>query len=289
MIKELIKDLTFDNINLEQALTRAKLIAYKIGDEKFKSWIATELNGYLVDDELPDYRIIRCEIFGVVEIFGGQRIVPFDLSILDKDLKGELYIMRLRQSVSILEESVNEATGPFGDEDFPIPLVSMVRDITKINGLVGVKKRIQFTQLRHILNLTKQKLLDTLLDLDQAFPNLENEFNQTEANRKITRTIITNHIYGDNSSSNIGVGENISQTIANAYAQKIDKVLSELKDLGIEDKDLNEVKEIVTKETDKNRLGKRLMSWSGKIASKAIEKGIDLKLPIVLEKIQELM
>ena len=55
MIKELIKDLTYDKISINQALTRAKLIAYEINNEDFKNWINKELNGYLTDNKLPEY------------------------------------------------------------------------------------------------------------------------------------------------------------------------------------------------------------------------------------------
>lgn len=62
MIKELIEDLTFDRITLSQALTRAKIIAYKVNNSDFKNWIQAEISGYK-DLELPDYRIISCSVF----------------------------------------------------------------------------------------------------------------------------------------------------------------------------------------------------------------------------------
>ena len=46
MIKDLIKDIAYDKISVTQALTRAKLIAYKIRNDTFKNWISNELNGY---------------------------------------------------------------------------------------------------------------------------------------------------------------------------------------------------------------------------------------------------
>ncbi len=290
MIKELIKDLTYDEISLSQGLTRAKLIAYKINNDDFKHWITTELNGYTNDDKLPDYRIIPCEIFAVLEGYGARKMVPYDLTNLDKDLNGQIYKMQAKQSVPTIEEGLsNSSEQQYGYEDLPMQLVNMLREMSDNKFIVSVKRRIQLSQASHILNLTKQKLIDTLLELDSAFPNLQDDYQNTTENNEKASTIINNHIYGDNSSSNIGVGENITQKVENVYHQKIENILSDLKDLGVPEEDLAEVKEIVTKETDKVSLGKKLVGWVGKMTNKALEKGIELQVPMIMKKIQELM
>lgn len=289
MIKDLIKDLTYDNITLSQGLTRAKIIAYKINNNDFKGWINTELNGYGKDDKLPDYRIIPCDIFAVLEGYGARKMVPYDLTNLDKDLDGQIYKMQAKQSIATIEEGLKDTTEQYGYEDLPMQMVNMLREMSDNKFIVSVKRRIQLSQASHILNLTKQKLIDTLLELDTAFPNLQDDYQNTAENIEKTSTIINNHIYGDNSSSNIGVGENITQSVENVYNQKIEHILSDLKELGVPEEELLEVKEIVTKETDKVNLGKRLVGWVGKMTNKAIEKGIELQIPMVMEKIQELM
>ncbi len=87
-----------------------------------------------------------------------------------------------------------------------------------------------------------------------------------------------------------GIGENINQKIDNAYKQKIEEVLSDLKAMGILEEEILEVRNIVTQENNnKTNLGKKLLGWIGKITSKAIEKGIELNLPMIMGKIQELM
>ena len=295
MIKELIKDLTYEKISLSQALSRAKLIAFDIQNLDFKNWISKELNGYNNQkDKLPEYRIIECDIFGIIENhFIGRKQVPMDVSNLNKelDLKTNIYEMRILQSVSTIENSLTQTDneGAYGYDDFPISTVKMFQEICNQPDLTSVRRRIQFSQLNHILNLTKQKLIDTLLELKTAFPNLENSYDNSEENEKLTNTIINNHIYGDNSSSAIGIGDNISQEFKNVYNQKKEKILTELKELGVPEENIIEVKEIVDKETDKSTIGKKLMSWIGKMSSKAVEKGIELKIPLIIDKIQELI
>lgn len=167
--------------------------------------------------------------------------------------------------------------------------MQLVREMCNNKFIVAVKRRIQLSQASHIINLTKQKLLDTLLELNSAFPDLQDNYNKTKENDEKASTIINNHIYGDNANSNIGLGENLTQSISSNYSKKIEQILSDLQKIGVPKEDIAEVKEIVEKETDKINLGKKLMSWVGKMSSKAIEKGIELQVPVLMEKIQELM
>lgn len=295
MIKELIKDLTYDKISLSQALSRAKLIAYDIQNTDFKNWISREINGYNSGkDKLPEYRVIQCDLFGIIENpFIGKKQVPMDASSLNKelDLKHSIYEMRVLQSISTIELSLTQTENGdhYGYDYFPLTTVKMFQEICNQPDLTAVRRRIQFSQLNHILNLTKQKLIDTLLELKSVFPNLENDYVNNIENEKLTKTIINNHIYGNNSNSAIGIGDNINQDFTNVYNQRKEQIFTELKELGIPEEDISEVKEIINKETDKSMIGKKLMNWVGKMSAKAIEKGIELKIPLLIDKIQELI
>ncbi len=198
--------------------------------------------------------------------------------------------MQAKQSIATIEEGLKDNNEPYGYEDLPMQMVNMFRKMSNNKFIVSVRRRIQLSQASNILNLTKQKLIDTLLELDTAFPNLQDDYQNTKENIEKTSTIINNHIYGNNSSSNIGVGKNITQSIENVYNEKVEQVLSDLKKLGVSEEEILEVRNIVTQENnDKTNLGKKLLGWVGKITSKTIEKGIELNLPMIMGKIQELM
>ncbi|MAP53786.1 hypothetical protein [Altibacter sp.] len=290
MIKQLIKDLTYDQIDLTQGLTRAKIIAFEIENESFKKWISTELNGYTNDDKLPGYRILPCDIFAViVDPFGQKRMIPYDLTNLDKDLNGKLYKMDARQSIPVIEQGLKSNGEQYGYEELPMNLVASLRDNDN-DRIIGVRRRIQFSQAKHILNITKQKLIDTLLELDKAFPDLKNDdYRPTKEDKETAKTIINNNIYGDNASSTIGVSDNLTQNINNIYNQKVEQILSDLRQLNVPEEDLSDLKDITINEKDKSKLGKNIMSWVGKMTTKAVEKGIDVQIPIILEKVQDLI
>ena len=56
-----------------------------------------------------------------------------------------------------------------------------------------------------------KKLPDTLFKLDNQFPNLTNEFDNTKANMEKVQNIITNNIYGNNNPLNIAAGQHVEQ------------------------------------------------------------------------------
>ena len=50
------------NCSIETMMLQAQTIAHILKDETFKSWVSCEQNGYNVDDKLPSYRIICCQV-----------------------------------------------------------------------------------------------------------------------------------------------------------------------------------------------------------------------------------
>ncbi|MBP1638660.1 MAG: hypothetical protein H6Q17_243 [Bacteroidetes bacterium] len=284
MIKKLITDLAYDNITLSQALIRAKLIAHKINNEDFRLWIDNELNGYSSLDILPSYRIIPCELQAVINVpFEGRRTIPMETSALDTMFKGKfsLYEMNIFQSVSILEVNIQEAKSNTGYENIPQNIVKMFREMAHEPQLIEVHRIMQFSQLSHILNLTKQKLIDTLLKLDREFPNLINDYTMTKENSETVQSIITNNIYGNG--NNVASGNNIEQTI---YQNLID--YDKLKECGVEEQYIDELKDI-EQEPNKKILKEKVLSWFSKVSAAVAARGLYDNIPIIMECIKSII
>lgn len=265
MIKQLIKDITFEKITLTQALTRAKIIAYKINNKQFKEWINSEINGYTDPKNIPSYRIISCDIFAeAYHPFRGKYIVPFDVSNLEKDLKNgndiSFYKMHIRQSISVLEENICHSEGhEFGYENLPMAMVNTLKSFVSAGGdnITAVMRRLNFGEVKYIIETTRQRLLDTLLELNDAFPDFEDEYKNDTQNNQKAQNIITQNIYGNNANTNLGVGDRINQTIENH--DKIDEFINEIQKLGINEKEIEEVK-VILSESNKQNFGKKMMS-----------------------------
>jgi hypothetical protein len=293
MIKDLIKEIAYDKITLTQALTRAKLIAYKIENETFRIWISNELDGYSSGEDAPQYRILEVETVGsVVDSFGRNYEIQIGIASKTKEqLNIDLYKWHVNEGIASLERMVSKASGDFMYMQLGPEATEFIGQFIQLPHGVTLKhllKKIGVSMLFDISNKTKQKLLDTLLELNKEFPNLENEFGTMEEKSKANQ-IITNNIHGNVSNTNFGVGENFSQE-QTIHQSQINETISELRELGVDNADIQDLEEIIqTKENSKEPVHKRLMQWAGSVAKKSLEKGIELQIPEIIEKLQNLM
>lgn len=60
LLQEIQNDVTNSNVSVSNLLRKCKILAYKLGNEDFKTWVEYELNGYPKDKKfLPNYRILK--------------------------------------------------------------------------------------------------------------------------------------------------------------------------------------------------------------------------------------
>ena len=58
LLRQIQNDAVNSNVNVSDLLRKCKILAYRLGNEDFKSWVDSELNGYDSGALLPDYRIL---------------------------------------------------------------------------------------------------------------------------------------------------------------------------------------------------------------------------------------
>jgi hypothetical protein len=296
MIKELITDLAFDKITLSQALTRAKLIARQIKNDTFKNWLNKELNGYEYDDTLlPSYRKIWAEIKLTAEFpFGRTQTFPVVMNDKQKDIEELLNFHHVIEPISIIEQNISQMTEGKGYIHLSGGQVQTVGEIYRkqveaYNGVIRSGSRtIGKAQLLNIVELTKQKLIDTLQDLEEQFPEIDNKYVMNEENEKKVQNIITNNIYGNNNPLNVAAGHNITQGDINVTITQ--DHLSKLKELGVQDNELSELTDI-DKETPKGNSERKnkIMGWLGKVTASLTARGIYDSIPTVVEYVGNLI
>jgi hypothetical protein len=217
--------------------------------------------------------------------FGVLRVIPVNVSALDEKIGGNVYTIHLRLDIDSLESAIREADNDEIIFKMPHKLVHHLSALTRTQ-IIDAGKEVQKSQLRYIVSQTRQRLIDTLIQLNETFPDFENSYTTSPENKEKVQNIINNHIYGENINTNIGIGENVNQTIDSKI---ITKLLREVEELGVDDpKLLNELKEISSEVNKKNRF-KKLTSWIGKMTKFAIKKGIELQIPIIIEKLNDFL
>ncbi len=296
MIKEIIRDLAFDRITVSQALTRAKLIAHQIKNETFKAWLNKELSGYENDDTiLPDYRKVWAEIHLTAELpYGQTHTFPVVFPDNRKDLDDLWNYHRVISPISIIELDIEHLSEGNGTIYLPGGAVQKIGELykVKVQSLGGVirngKRTIGKAQLANIVELTKQKLIDTLQDLEEQFPELDNKYIMNEENNTKAQNIITNNIYGNNNPLNVAAGESIKQgdidfTINEAQYDK-------LRELGVQEVEVEELKSLDNELPKGNpeRKGK-IMGWLGKVTASLTARGIYDAIPELVENVGDLI
>ncbi len=299
MIKELIKDIAYENITLGQGLTRAKLIASKVKNESFRQWLNKELEGYIFDDEiLPAYRKMRCVIYFRVEFpFGRWQTFPYVLSEeakrQDPKFANMIEYHRALEPISIIEKNLSSLTTQKGEIQLTPEITDLIGEqyheqVADHGGLIRSSyKEIARAQLEAIIELTKQKLIDTLLSLDEEFPDLTNEFTMTKDNIDKVQNIITTNIYGNNNPLNVAAGANVEQGhISTTFTIDHHR---ELEKLGVDKNDIENLKAIVeTKGEDKSSLKSKTMKWLGNVSATVAAKGLSENLPAIIDFVEKL-
>ncbi len=295
MISKLIEELATDKISLSQALTRTKLIQSKLNIDELKVWLTNELMGYRDTDQVPDYRKFSMRIVGdFVGPFGAQsKNTPLMLDELGKSLEMDLYEHVEIGGIKNIETHVEQATAESVIAiSFAAGLVqtlsNLYRNQNSTYHLVSVTGIITPSQLRNVLEQTKQRLLDMLLDLSAKFPEFDEKFNATQENQDKARNIIHYNIYGGTNNSNLAVGETANQSNKKQVAKTVIKEFEDaLKQTGIPESEVLTIKEIITSgENKETRLGKA-MTWIGQLSKKMIEKGIEIQLPKLITVIHD--
>lgn len=96
------------------------------------------------------------------------------------------------------------------------------------------------------------------------------------------------NIYAENVVANFASGQNINQIQENINTSKKEQIYKDLKTLGVEDVEINSLKEIIAKK-DNIPVQKKIFNWIGKVMQKAIEKGVEIKTPELMDLVQGLM
>ncbi len=222
---QIIKDLANGQSSLKVALKRAKVLMSSLKDKRALNWIDSELIGYGPCDQLPDYRLERGMLTG--SYFKGSMAahmkwtnVSIPLGTMPKDEQDQLLTVEFREGVESLQamlSTANQDRSLIGKQ-IPADLFPYIAHCNNDPYMIISAAQVQLNPscFQHILDCVENKLLDTLLILEDAFGNLDDldislVNMDAQASNKIVEQIIFN-IY-DNHSITVGEKTNIKDSI----------------------------------------------------------------------------
>lgn len=299
MIKQLIIDIAYDNISVSQALTRAKILQRKLDNYKFGEWIKNEIEGYPDNDDvlIPDYRTIPAPTILIAE-FPMGRMLEIEVFIPDnfeEKTKENTYFHTVHNSISSIEQNIKELPGMQGQINLSIEKVKTYgllyeNQVHAQHGAIrSGHKLVSKAHFSNIIEQTKQKLLDTLMDLDKQFPNLENDFENNKSNNEAVNNIINNNFYGGQNHTNNAAGSGITINSNNSVFLRDDQH-KQLSDLGVDSDHINELNTILSNnDKEKPEYGKKIMGWCASVGSSLAARGIYDAIPKINEFVIQLM
>lgn len=128
-MEEFLKKLFDTNIKLSLLLLEAKGIAAQYDDKELSNFIEKEINGYKLEDSLPDYRKIKGQIVvDIYDIYGEliHKEYSIDFSSLSKQVGFDLDDLYIFDGISFIEASLGGITGKNAIKPIPKQLVSML-------------------------------------------------------------------------------------------------------------------------------------------------------------------
>ncbi|NLN26479.1 MAG: hypothetical protein GX163_12710 [Bacteroidetes bacterium] len=316
-IDKIIEDLVNPNIKLSDTLLKVQVLSFKIENATLKNWAEGEINGYVGKDK-PEYRRIPSAIMGNLIQDGGFRgiwtkkntLLPVEY--LESRVRDRLMSIKMDSSVAELERMIESK----GSYQVYLPHI-ICQEFSKIMSPWHVDsawQKISLNSIEGILSTIKSTLLNFLLELNKEFgdnDNLSIMKKKEEINKIFNKTIGNisgEHINitlgnstaqtinsGDNSITNVAVGENLNQQIE--IKTEIEDFLKILKgnidklDLPLDEKEdiLNEITRV---ESQLNRENPKINIVEAALNTiNGILTGITANAytPIVLEKLTDLI
>ncbi|ENS1823223.1 abortive phage resistance protein [Escherichia coli] len=257
--------------DVEELLSKAKMISVKLGLQDISEWLEHELNGYPRLDQVPDYRIITNAPVKAFNPYVGW--IPYQLgNVEDKELYKSLTTIRISNPVSMLIEYAKKEDTLYSE------LPAFMADfLQKMAGCeYSMSWVINPAQITKILSHIKSKVLDWALLLESK--NILGEgllFSPEEKQEAVGMTVnnINNFNGHVNNSGAIGAGNTGDIHQQNTItAGDFNSLERQLKEYGIEDNDIRDLKLAIDQSsapTSSNNLGGKIGNWVGSMIGKA--------------------
>jgi hypothetical protein len=272
--------------NLEEALFKAQVLAYRLEEPELAAWVEHELNGYPTD-EVPDYRKITAHVMGtVVNPIYAQHNQKISLKALDAQQRDVYSTRHVTQGIGAIDLLVREEEKghAFG---VPVPpeICSLLsRAYNKGWTVQGATIVSAAGAHKQILTRIRSRLLAFALKL-QANEQKNKEVTPGDLKQSVGNALndlLNGANFGQNNNITINNASTVGAVHNNMVTYDLDKLMSSLEQLGLAPKDLADLKDAMDAdaetevEGEKKGIGQKVRGWVesfSKTASGAVISG----------------
>ena len=212
---KIIIDLVRNDITVIQSVNILKLLLQDCGNEKILNWLNKEIDGYDIDDKVPKYRKVNCNVIGSVR--SGPLVIPNMNIPVREDCREFVLNYEVRNGLnSIFQLSLAEENSDKHQLELDMPL-DYINSFSLVNGeIIYARRELGAYTFTNILNDIKPIVLDIFIKLEKEYGNLDDyyiEMNDDKKKQQVNSFIINildNSInLGDNNIiKNSELGEN---------------------------------------------------------------------------------
>jgi hypothetical protein len=191
VVVELQRESLDRNIPVSDILRKAFVIAKKLGLKEFEDWVNKELNGYESGKDIPEYRVMNCQLKGWNPYHGWVSVIFPDPTYAEK-----LSNRTCGQSIAEIESLIeNRDDTSF----FQMPLPHEIHQLVceAICYTTEITSFVPYTGLIRILNAVRTIILNWALKLEEDGILGEGlSFTHTEKQTASAHAYQVNHFYG---------------------------------------------------------------------------------------------
>lgn len=160
------------------SLKRAKILCASLNNAEILKWINCEISGYPEDALLPDYRIVRGDIFGTYARgkYATFNNVPLPLGSMPNDIREQLLKVEFRESINALKNAyVSSKNGKTIVKNIPADLFPGIAKFNNDPFMVIASAYVNFLPelIENIFSVVENKLLDILLLMEKEYGILD--------------------------------------------------------------------------------------------------------------------
>jgi hypothetical protein len=263
LIEEIIDTAVTETEPLSTLLRRCLVLEHRVKNRKLKSWVNKELDGYEIDDRLPDYRKVRTNSQGFLVGVGGTQInnQPLSLYVMEEKHREMMATLALRQPISSYDMRPNKES----DALIPWPPHLTIKYQSSFYPEFVLNRAWQVlpdSVLAGLIDTVRNRVLRFSLEFQDDLGEVDDNLSKL-APAKIEQSVI-NNIYGGNNVI-AASAENIQQ-ISNITVTQNDlaALTDALKTLGIGESDLQQLTAAIDQDSNGHStptLGAKVKGW----------------------------
>lgn len=267
------------DVSIAVVLRKCKVLATRLAHEPFKNWVDQELDGYVSEAQVPDYRKVQVQSFGnFAGPFGSKAtnipIPPSSLPEEYREIARTAYILNgVAQLESLVTDSKESDSGGI-QSPWPADLLPLYgHKILENMTCLAAWRALPRGALIGLLDTIRNRVLNFALEIEVADPDAgEARIGSPPLPEQRVSQVFNTYIVGGNNSISAGNTQFNQVTIFEVRQNDLDSLKTYLQKIGLEQEDVNELEAALQSEgvpESPKKLGGRVSGWIGKMVSKA--------------------